>query len=211
MAKSNAFDDPLADLGISAETPKSKKKDDKVYITNIAIDAACDEFLAAKKQLKDSESRIERAEAKILPVAEEARLAESLRSGSALTTVVINDKVRVSAKAQYSNIDTEFLSELQTVLGDELNDCINVDTAISLKKEIAEDKDAITKLITLLGDGDLNAGKRKFTELFDVKKTYKVSETFHNKFNTSKKFHDKASKLIEDKIIKRFKAAVLPK
>lgn len=208
----NVFDDPLAELGIDTAASKSKKKDDdKVYINVDAIDSACDEFLAAKKQLKDSESRIERAEAKIIPVAEEIRLKESLRTGQALSTVVINDKVRVSVKSQYSNIDTDHLPELKAVLGDELNNCISVESTISLKKEIAEDKDAITKLITLLGDGDLATGKRKFAELFDVKKVYKVSEVFHNKFNTSKKFHDQASKLVEDKIIKRYKAAVLPK
>lgn len=208
----NAFDDPLADLGIETVASKSKKKDDdKVYITVESLDSICDEFLAAKKQEKDSKSRIERAEAKILPIAEETRLKESLRTGQALSTVVINDKIRVSAKAQYTNIDTEFLPDLQAVLGDELNNCVTVESVISLKKEIAEDKDAITKLITLLGDGDISAGKRKFAELFDVKKTYKVSEVFHNKFNTSKKFHDQVNKLVEDKIINRYKAAVLPK
>jgi len=209
------FNDPLADLGIEANAlPKKKKKDDKVYIDEPKLQQACQDLIQARSQKKDAEARMARAEAKIIPVAEEARLAESTKRGENLSTVGVNDMVRVSTPDKYSVISKDNIGAVSEALGDEISDYIEVETTINLKPELASDKEALRKIIEMLGGGSepeqLLEGKKKLNEMFNIDQKYKVKSSFHNAYATKPEFREKTKDLLDNKVIKRTKSSVLP-
>lgn len=209
------FDDPLADLGLEVnEQPKKRKKDDKVYIEDAKLESACQDLIRARSQKKDAEARMARAEAKIIPVAEKARLKEATSRGENVSTVAVNDMVRVSVPDRYSKVQKENISQIAEALGDNMKDYIDVKTEIKLKPQFAKDKNALRKLIEALGGGNspeqLVEGKKKLAEMFDIGQTYEVKGSFHSDFATKPEFREKTQDLMDSKVIKRSKASVLP-
>lgn len=210
------FNDPLADLGLetNVEPGPKKKKDDKAYITKPDLEQACIDLIKARQQKKDAEARIARAEAKIIPVAEEARLNESTMRGENISTVAVNETVRVSTPDRYSAIPKEHVGQISKTLGNDTNKYIDVETIIELKPEIAADKDALKNLIETLGGGSssecLAEGKKKLAKLFNINQVYNVKSAFHNDYATSKEFREKAQPLMDNGLVKRTKSSVLP-
>jgi len=205
--------DPLAGLGLGpTKTSKKKKQDDFAVLNDSSLDYSIKEFIDSKKAIKDAESRVDRAGAKILQKAEEARLAEVERLNEVITSTIVNGKIRVTSKDQYTDIGSDKKGELVAVLGDEVNDFINVKTSIALKADLAADKDVIQKLIEALGGGtqasNLELGKAKLISMFDISQKLSLKPSFFNKYNLSKEFREKVEPLVENKIVKQHKPTV---
>lgn len=200
-----SLDDPLAELNLTAtEEPKSKKKDEKVHVTNSDLDDACKEIVEAKKMEKDAKAKKAKAEAKIIPWAEEERIRESQKKGEPISSLIVNETIRVSTQNRWSKIDPDNKQAVAEVLGKEVNDYVETVNSIALRPEFTKDKGKLQELIEAIG------GPEKFKEFFTISQDLKLKPAFHSKYSTDKKFHAKVEDLVEDGILKNAKPTVVP-
>lgn len=197
--------DILSDLGLApeAETPKKKKKDDKEQYANEKLNSTCDKFLKAKQENKDSKASMDAAASKLAEGVENFRISSSEARGFAVTSVVVNNKVRVTVKGQYS-MDVKEKAQVEKVFGDDFDKYVETKDSISLKSAFLTDKTKLAELIKAIG------GAQKFREFFDIGRNYSVKDTFHEDFSTDKSFREKVAPLIEDGVLTRIKATVVP-
>lgn len=196
--------DPLADLGIATTKTSKKKKKDSAELVDSSLDYSVKEFIEAVKTIKDAESRKERAAARIIPRAEEARM-KACESGGIITSTLVNGKVRVTSKDQYSDVGAENKKLLEQTFGSDINEYIEAKTEIKLKSDL----NSIQKLIEYLGGQDLDLGKKRLFEMFDIKQKYVVKTAFYNKYSSSEEFRDKVQTLVDDAVIKQHKPTVV--
>lgn len=206
--------DPLAGLGLTTnKSSKKKKQDNFAEVNDISLDYSIKEFLEAKKAIEDAESRLERAGQRILQKAEEARLEECKKLGEVITSTIVNGKIRVTNKNQYSDIPSDKKPELESILGSEINDYVEVKTSIALKSNLTSDQNVLQKLITALGGGtdpkSLETGRAILLNWFEITQKMSVKPTFYNQYNLSPEFRNKIEPLIESKIIKQHKPTVV--
>lgn len=204
---------PLAGLGLSTNKSSKKKSDNHAVVNDTSLDYSVKEFLEAVKSIDDAQSRLDRAGQRILQKAEEARLLECQKQGEIISSALVNGKIRVTNKNQYSDIPSEKKSELEGVLGSEINDYVEVKTSIALKSNFASDQDVLQKLIYALGGGTddkaMEKGKELLVNWFEITQKLTVKSSFYNKYNLSSEFRNKIEPLIENKIIKQHKPTVV--
>ena len=162
---------------------------------------AVDAWRKAHADEKDAKARKQSAELEFLSDAEEARIEACRRDGKYHSSVKINGKVTVSVQNKYSPIPSENLAEIEKVMGDATETLFRDNTEISLTAKALADEEILKKLIAAVG-------QENFQDYFDVKQHVVPTEQFHEGRATNPDIGQKATQLIDEGLVKPYKAAV---
>ena len=199
-----ALKDALGSLGIEADTKKSsKKKTELPAFADKSLDKSITKFLAGLKAKKDAEAKMLAAHEEIASKGEEFRLEASRQKGEAQASITINGKIRFTQQGKYSNIGSEHIEALEEEFGDDAEQYVKVNSGVSIKSSVLSDKEKLQELIEAVGQD-------RFKDFFEITKTFAVLPMLHEKLSVDEKFLDAHGHLIEEGILKRNKATVVP-
>lgn len=189
----------LSKAAQKTDAKPSKSKTPVVELPNHK--AAIDAWLKAHADEKDAKARMATAEQDFLGDAEDARVGECRRDGKFHTSVKLNGQVTVSVQNRYSPIDPKEYGELEKAFGNKAEDFFKSKTEISLTDAALNDETLLQKLIAAVGED-------KVATYFNVKQFVQPTELFHETRALNAEVGEKAKKLIDEGIIRPFKASV---
>jgi len=194
----------INDLLSKAAQSSVKPSKSKTPIVNLPeADKAITKWLKANADLKDAEARKADAESEILPLAEEARVAECRRDGKFYSSVKVDDKILISTQNRYSQIDPKDYSTIEEYFSSKAEDFFKSKTDISLTEAALNDETILKKLIAAIGEENIR-------QYFNVKQYVVPTETFHEARSTNAEVGKKAQELMDQGILKPYKSAVKP-
>jgi len=185
----------------ASKTTTKAKKDDKPRFAVPELSDAVDQWLEAKKMQQDGKSLQTAAENSILDEAESRRLEKSLDESKNHGTVVINDKIMVSAKNAYSAISEDSIDDLKEIFGDEVERFFKEKTSISFSDEALKDETLIDKIADIVGDENID-------KFFVVKQCFVTTDAFHDARSTDSATAAKAKEAMDSGLVKPHKSAV---
>lgn len=183
--------------------PKTKGKGKTPGVNNLQIDAAIDSWLVANRELKDAEARMARHGEQIRSEAEVAHHNACVRDGKYESSVKLNDKVVVSVKNQYSDIDVDHEDELKAIFGDKYDDYFRKKNVVAMTDAAMNDADFLKKLVEVFGDD-------VFAERFSVKQVIKPTEVFHEQRCMKPDVHAKGQEAISQGLVTPYKPTIKP-
>jgi hypothetical protein len=184
-----------------AQKPKSKGKSVKPSLTDATLDKQVALWMDASLKEKEWESIKVTAEAQILAFAAAARLEACRQMGREESTFLVNGKLAMTQKCQYSAVPMECLPALQEAFGEEAQRYFVTKTELALTPAAVADKEVLRALVAALGPA-------RFAECFTVKKSVAVTETFHHDFTLKAEVEAKARDFIDQGVIKPFKPSL---
>jgi hypothetical protein len=177
-----------------------KKKSTTPEVQMDGTDEAVDKWLDADKDFKDAKARKAQAEQVMLPDFEEERIKACERDGEHHSSLKVNGKVTISTKNAYSAIDTDSADEIKEVVGDRFDEFFKEKSEVSLTQAALNDDALLGKLMDVVGD--------KFDEFFDVKEKLVPTEAYHKQRSTNGSVREMHDRLVDEGLVKPFKAAV---
>jgi hypothetical protein len=193
--------DPDALLAGMAQKPKAKGKGAKPALTDATLDRQVALWMEASLKEKEWESIKVTAEAQILAFAARARLDACRQMGRMESTFIVNGRLAMTQKSQYSAVPLESLPALQETFAEEAGRYFVEKTELALTPAAVADKEVLKTLIAALGPA-------KFAECFTVKKSAAVTETFHHDFTLKPEVEAKARDFIDQGIIRPYKPSI---
>lgn len=184
-----------------AQKPKAKGKTAKPCLTDPTLDGQVALWMDANQKEKEWESIKATAEAQILAFAATARLESCRQMGRAESTFLVNGKLAMTQKCQYSAVPMEAMPALQEAFGAEAGRYFVEKTELALTPAAVADKEVLRALIAALGPA-------RFAECFTVKKSVAVTETFHHDFTLKPEVEAKARDFMDQDIIKPYKPSL---
>ncbi len=180
-----------------ASKEKKKQKSTSAAV-KLDCDPAIDAWTKAHDDKKDAESRMAEAEAKILPLAEKARLDESMRNREHTSSIKINDKITMVVQNRYSTINMAEKPSIDSVFGEEdAKRYFKVKQTVEFTQKALNDEQLIKQLLNLVGD--------KFEDYFTVTEEMVPTPMLHEGRSTDMVVASKANKLIDAGILKPYK------
>lgn len=202
-APSTSLDD-LLDSANSAGSSKKKSEVPVLEITDPVITEKMASWAQANKDIDTAQAVKASIESELLPSAvnfHQKVVGETRKVPSTvkLNSPTINMLVDV-AKNQYKAIPLTDKEKVQTVFGDEFDQCFVVSTEISLSDAALADKETLIKVIKAVGE-------ENFKKYFDVKRVLKPTEALHIGRFTDPSLKVKAEKAIEAGLLAPYKAS----
>lgn len=172
MALLKGFDKMIKKSAQTADEKKAKKKEAPKVTLPDELSPELDNFLEAKKEMKEAKGIMSAAEQPIIAFCR----SEQDRQKSTDSFDVTNGKATVKyvpADSFSVSQDPEVHEELQNIFGDDYDKVIETETSITMKPEVFQDEKLQQSLVKKLGDN--------FADFFDTTETLKVKKGFAQK------------------------------
>ncbi len=205
MASKNSPLDVDQLLAQAAQAKKPAKGKSKAPVAELkTLEKPIAQWLKAKQDKANAEAAMTDAEKDIIPAALGARKEACRAAGKFDSSIVVNGALQVSWQNKYSNIPLEEKPTLDKAFGDDVDKYFTKTTEIKLTEKAVNDPETVRKIIEAVGI-------EKFKEVLEVKQVYKPTEAFHHGCVLDEAVDKKAAKLIDDRVVKPYKAALKQK
>jgi len=204
--KSEKVADPFAVLNKSTEVKKAAKKSTTPEATDKNLDEAIKSWIEAKKQAKESDTKLKKAEAAILPVAAKLKAEHCQKVGSYESSIKLNGKIRVSSQNKYSAIDMDEEDTLTEQFEDDYDRFFRTQTSVAFSAKLMADEKLLGEVLAKIQEA---MTPEEFHDNFIVKRTLVPTEAFHHSSVCNPEVAAKADELKEAGIIKPNKPSIV--
>jgi len=196
-------------MGMDSAPATDTKGKSKIPTINIPeLMDACNDFVAADREIADAEAKQQRAAMKIKPIAEQRRIQASREMGAHQTSIKVNGMLTFVVTSRYKKLaDTvekplsTILAKLQAIFGSAYKDFFSAEHEFSVKKEATTAKNVMVlqqvfkddparreAIAAAIGEVTLPNGQKmrftandipKFGDLISRESVVKPTDAFH--------------------------------